>query len=571
VKIRWSSTAVLSALFAVLVLLLGALQWRWLFEIEGRDHFMRQQLVGRAAWLFKVTFDREVDALADALASAGPGGGERADRARGLAAGLDRWRAGSEWPGMVAAVYVLEPGDGGGEPTLLRLREAAGGSAAALVPVAWTPELRPLASAIARATEPPERQVIPGSLALVVPLSGGGSGAGPGTGAARAVAVPDEEALATRTFPDLVERFMPGDSFETTEVAVAEMASDRVLYSTHGVDRASEFGRADAVCGLVGWGGEPGSVGQYASTGPEMAWYRDLMDHVYFRGHWRVMVRYSDVPIPAEVAAAKRRKAAAGFGLLALLATSLVMLTAATRRAQRAARQQLEQLARVSHELRTPLTVLATAGDNLADHIVSGKEELEEYGRVIQRETRRLHELVENVLRLARRRAGVAPNEPVPVDLKALVEEVLATAEATLDGGGEGFTVERSLPPEGVPNEIKVMGDPRGLRSALLNLVSNAMKHGGSGRWLRIAVERRGRQARIEVADRGPGIGERDVARIFEPYVRGASTDGIEGSGLGLAVVRDVAEAHGGRVTVESPPGGGAIFVLRLPLAEDGP
>jgi signal transduction histidine kinase len=302
-----------------------------------------------------------------------------------------------------------------------------------------------------------------------------------------------------------------------------------------------------------------------------MAWYRDLMDHVYFRGHWRVMVRYSDVPIPAEVAAAKRRKAAAGFGLLALLATSLVMLTAATRRAQRAARQQLEQLARVSHELRTPLTVLATAGDNLADHIVSGREELRGYGRVIQRETRRLHELVENVLRLARRRAGVAPNEPVPVDLKALVEEVLATAEATLDGGGEGFTFERSLPPEGVPNEIKVMGDPRGLRSALLNLVSNAMKHGGSGRWLRIAVERRGRQARIEVADRGPGIGERDVARIFEPYVRGASTDGIEGSGLGLAVVRDVAEAHGGRVSVESPPGGGATFVLRLPLAEDGP
>jgi signal transduction histidine kinase len=164
--------------------------------------------------------------------------------------------------------------------------------------------------------------------------------------------------------------------------------------------------------------------------------------------------------------------------------------------------------------------VLATAGDNLADHIVSGKEELEEYGRVIQRETRRLHELVENVLRLARRRAGVAPTEPVPVDLKALVEEVLATAEATLDGGAEGFTFERSLPPEGVSNEIMVMGDPRGLRSALLNLVSNAIKHGGSGRWLRVTFERRGRQARIEVADRGPGIGERDVARIFEPYVR---------------------------------------------------
>jgi signal transduction histidine kinase len=561
VKIRWSSTAVLSALFAVLVLLLGTLQWRWLFEIEGRDHFMRQQLVARAAWLFKVTFDREIDELADALAA---GGGAPPTRARDLAAALDRWRAGSEWPGMVAAVYVVEPGGEGGEPTLSRLRESGGGSAPALDPADWPPELRGLATA-QDPSRSAGREVVPAALALVVSWPGAGPGAGPGararTGGARAIAVLDEEHLTRRTFPDLVERFMPGDSFETTEVAVAEMATDRVLYSTHGVERASEFGRADAVCGLVGWGGEPGSVGQYASTGPEMAWYRELMDFVYFRGHWRVLVRYSDVPIPAEVAAAKRRKAAAGFGLLALLATSLVMLTAATRRTQRAARQQLEQLARVSHELRTPLTVLASAGDNLADHIVSGEDELRGYGRVIQRETRRLHELVENVLHLARRRAGRVSRERRPVDLTMVVDDVLTTCRGALDEAG--FSVERHQP----SHPVQVKGDARALRSALLNLVSNSIKYARSGGRLRVAIEERAREVRVRVEDRGPGIDRRELPGLFEPYVRGAGADEAEGSGLGLAVVRDVVEAHRGRVSVEHPGEGGAAFVLHLPRA----
>lgn len=272
-------------------------------------------------------------------------------------------------------------------------------------------------------------------------------------------------------------------------------------------------------------------------------------------------MRYSEVPIPAEVAAAKRRKAVAGFGLLALLATSLGMLTVATRRTQRAARQQLEQLARVSRELRTPLTVLSTAGDNLADAIVSGEDELREYGHVIQRETRRLHGLVENVLHLARRRAGVAAREPRPVEVATLVEDVLATARPGLEEAG--FTVERSLP--GHP--VEVVGERQALRSALLNLVSNAVKHARSGRFLRIAVAERGRQVRIEVADRGPGIGVREAGRIFEPYVRGSRAGEVEGSGLGLAVVRDVVQAHGGRIAVEKAAEGGAAFVLYLPRA----
>jgi signal transduction histidine kinase len=278
-------------------------------------------------------------------------------------------------------------------------------------------------------------------------------------------------------------------------------------------------------------------------------------------------VRRGEIPIAEEVAAMRRREMTAAFGLLALLATSIALLTVVTRRTQRAARQQFEQLARVSHELRTPLSVLTSAGDNLADGLASGEEKVRQYGQVIRKETRRLRELVENVLHLARRRAGAPPIERQLVDVVELIEDSVGLAEPSLREAG--FTVERALPAHAVP----ILGEPRALRSALLNLISNAVKYGRAGRWLRLAVEQDGgAEVRIVVEDRGPGIAAAELPRLFAPYARGrrAVADQMEGTGLGLAVVKDVVESHAGRIAVASPTGGGTAFILHFPLAQAG-
>jgi signal transduction histidine kinase len=401
----------------------------------------------------------------------------------------------------------------------------------------------------------------------------------------------DEGYMAGVMFPEMVRMLFSKPNHFSRDVVVAEAESGRVVYSTLDIEHASELGGADQVFGLVPEGAppadfwamqallRPGAGGRQPGTSlappswdweptpADEGWFGDLWTGLSYTGHWRVYARHGENPLAAQAAAARRRRAAAGFALLALLAAGGAALVVTTRRTERTAHAQIEQLARVSHELRTPLAVLAGAGDNLADGLVRGEGRVRQYGQAVQKATRRLHELVENVLHLARRRAGAPRMEAQWIDVAALVEESLGAAGPSLREAE--FTVERALP----ARELAVLGDPRALRSALLNLISNAVKYGREARWLRLAVEEdHGAEVRIVVEDRGPGIPAGELPRLFRPYARGerAMADETEGSGLGLAVVREVAEAHAGRVSVTTPAAGGTAFTLHLPLAGAG-
>jgi signal transduction histidine kinase len=124
--------------------------------------------------------------------------------------------------------------------------------------------------------------------------------------------------------------------------------------------------------------------------------------------------------------------------------------------------------------------------------------------------------------------------------------------------------------PPGLP---AVVGDPAALRRAIQNLVQNAARHAASGRWIGIsaaAARSRGtRVVRLTVRDRGPGITAQDQERLFEPFFRGrqAIKAGVSGSGLGLSLVKRIAESHGGSVEMETAPGAGTAFTLVLPAA----
>jgi two-component system OmpR family sensor kinase len=147
------------------------------------------------------------------------------------------------------------------------------------------------------------------------------------------------------------------------------------------------------------------------------------------------------------------------------------------------------------------------------------------------------------------------------VDLASLAREVGAEATAGLPAA----RVEVEVPAE-APT---VAGDPLALRRALQNLVANALKHGGTPPWaaVRLAVAAGDGEVRVEVADRGPGIPAGERERLFEAFYRGerAQAAQVPGTGLGLYLVRRIAEAHGGRVEVRSEPGAGSAFVLVLP------
>jgi signal transduction histidine kinase len=285
-------------------------------------------------------------------------------------------------------------------------------------------------------------------------------------------------------------------------------------------------------------------------------------------GEYYLLLRHRAGSVDAAVAKARTRNLVISSGILLLLGVSLVLIVVSTQRAQKLAARQMEFVAAVSHELRTPLAVIRTAGQNLADGVVDRSAQARKYGALIESEGRRLTELVEEALAFAAQESGHAARDHGPVDAASLVAAAVASSSglAAPDEVTIEQDVEKDLPP--------VVGDEQAIRRALQNLIVNAFKHGAEGRSVRVSARivrvRKRHEMEISVSDRGPGIDPADLPHLFEPFYRGrrAVENRIHGNGLGLALVRRVAEAHGGRVSVQSKPGDGACFTLHLPIAE---
>jgi signal transduction histidine kinase len=289
-------------------------------------------------------------------------------------------------------------------------------------------------------------------------------------------------------------------------------------------------------------------------------------------GDWRLLVKHRAGSLEAAVAAARTRNFVLSSGILALLATAIGLIVVSARRADRLARQQLEFVAAVSHELRTPVSVIGAAAVNLADGLVEDPKRVKQYGSTIQSEARRLGETVERVLQLAGIAAGRAAAARTALSVPALVEEAVAATRAESDAAGVTIEVDiadelRHSPsdPSGVQ---RVVGDATALRSAIQNLISNAIKYGGEARWVRVSAKSLSHKAtRISVEDRGLGIDAEDRKHIFEPFYRGreAVARQIHGSGLGLHLVRRIIESHGGTISVDTEIGRGSTFTIDLP------
>ena len=217
-------------------------------------------------------------------------------------------------------------------------------------------------------------------------------------------------------------------------------------------------------------------------------------------------------------------------------------------------------VADASHELRTPLTsVRGLAEYGLQQDDAASREELLRLMSLIAREADRMGRLVADLLLLARYDAG-RPLDRWPVDLASLAAE--AVTRARIVDPGRAITLEAAEP-------VIVDADEERLRQVIDNLMGNALQHTPPGSPVTVTVTGGPGRGQLTVADQGPGMTAEQASRVFERFYRtdGARTRGRGGAGLGLAIAASLAAAHGGDITVDTAPGRGAAFHVRLPLA----
>jgi signal transduction histidine kinase len=254
--------------------------------------------------------------------------------------------------------------------------------------------------------------------------------------------------------------------------------------------------------------------------------------------------------------------AAVLIGLIAATAWARIQAAATVRRL---AAQELALVASVSHELRTPLTAIRGAGHNLRTGLVTDTDKLRTYGTLIVERADELTAMVEQLLVAASLRREVQPPPPDRVSVAEVVGEAVRNTSEAARAANVTLTVDEGI---GLPPAV---GDASALRRAFENLITNALTHGASGGWVgvtaRVVAQPAGTMIEVTVADRGPGIASAERSKIWEPFVRG-NTSGLgphRGFGLGLSIVRETVERHGGTVSLESGDAGGARFVVRLP------
>jgi two-component system phosphate regulon sensor histidine kinase PhoR len=282
---------------------------------------------------------------------------------------------------------------------------------------------------------------------------------------------------------------------------------------------------------------------------------------------WRVQVS----PSASDELTARVQNRATLELVMVVLSCAVIVLGVATillaaERERRISALKSDFVANVSHELKTPLALVRMFGEMLQSGRVRDEDKKQQYLDIIVGESERLSALIENVLDFARVERGRQAYELAEGD----VGEAVSRAVGVYRYRAEREGIELAL--EVAPGLPPVRLDERALELAVMNLIDNALKYAPGSQVVTLRVAQEGGSVVVRVIDRGPGVPAEDQGRIFERFVRGAaaraSASGrpIRGSGIGLALVKHIAESHGGRAWVESTPGQGATFALSIPV-----
>jgi signal transduction histidine kinase len=603
VKVRVPSRlTLLTVALLVLLPMLAVLQYQWAGQLSDAERERMQRNMQNAAAQFSDAFDHEIGRAFIALQVDGSIVRDQAwDR---YAERYTAWFTTAAYPSIVANVYLI---DGDGERLRLRHWNAAQRTFEA---GEWEGPLAPSRSqfeqdlAAYRSGDRLQRRERPAfhedESLLIAPVIN--VQLGPRTALAHAPLVGvfgytvvqlNMPFIRERVLPQLAERHFTHTGDAAYRAAIVQAADAKQVVYRSSPDSPTDPSHADATDTFFNSHGDPlmflarGAIRQGQalrdSSGALPPPDRDTHNVVVSvirekrdvggairtqflggpTGRWRLLLQHERGSLEAAVASVRQRNLLVSFGILLLMGVSIGLLAISSRRAQRLGRQQIEFVAGVSHELRTPVAVIRSAAENLSHGVVGDPARVRRYGDAIQIEARRLGEMVERVLQFA----GIESGRTAARSAVSITPTVEAAIDATL-ATDAGVTIERHVAAD-VP---LVLGDADMLRSAVQNLLVNAAKYGGPDRWIGVQVHAAGsaraREVRIRVEDRGRGITPADLPHIFEPFYRGADAVArqIQGSGLGLALVRRIVEAHGGRVTVESREDEGTTFTIHLPV-----
>ena len=278
----------------------------------------------------------------------------------------------------------------------------------------------------------------------------------------------------------------------------------------------------------------------------------------------RLALRYRDLSIEQDV----RRWEMGTLALIGfidlMLGAGLFLVYSNVRREAHLSRLKSDFVANVSHELKTPLALIRLFAETLELGRAPTEDKARQYYRVINKESQRLTQLINNILDFSRIEAGRKEYRFAPTNVGRIVSDVLEAYRFQIEQQGFELTVDVE------PDLPEVEADSEALGQALLNLVNNAIKYSRENKSLALAVRGAGERVLISVTDRGIGVPKAEQRKIFEKFYRGEASlvHETKGSGLGLSLVEHIMEAHGGSVEVESTPGKGSTFTLVLPRTQ---
>lgn len=395
------------------------------------------------------------------------------------------------------------------------------------------------------------------------------------------IVVLDLETIQKIILPQLAIRYFGNDQGLDYKLAViAARRPPRIIYSSDPGFPSRDSAAYDSTMNVFG---PPGSVERHLweslknveswrgedrrnFSGP--GWF-PVIQYGVGTEPWMLLVQRRAGSLEAVVDRVWRTNLFTGLAVLLLLAASVGLVVLATQRAQRLVGLQMNFVANVSHELRTPLTVIISAAENIADGVVEEQSEIKEYGGIITGQGRLLSDLVDRILLFAASSAGKNLQSLRPVQISEIVGRVLQNLDELISSAG--IQVEQKIP----SNLPCVLADPVALCQCLQNLVVNAMKYRGQSTWIGISADLleskdAAREIRIQVQDRGIGIRDSELQRIFEPFYRSPETlaTHVQGTGLGLTVAQRSVVEMGGKLTVSSAVGVGSTFTVYLPAAE---
>ena len=226
-------------------------------------------------------------------------------------------------------------------------------------------------------------------------------------------------------------------------------------------------------------------------------------------------------------------------------------------------KMQTEFISSVSHELRTPLTAINGWGETLLADDSGDTEQLRRGVRIILRESRRLTNMVEELLEFSKIEDGRFTLRVEQMDLQAEVEDAIYTYRELFHQDG----IDLEYLSAGEMFDEPITGDPERLKQVLCNVLDNAAKHGGSGKRITVSMEQDGDYYVVRVRDYGPGIPEAELPFVKQKFYKGSSK--ARGSGIGLAVCDEIIHRHEGTFDIGNAPGGGTVVTIRLPISRE--